>query len=64
MPIATILALLQAINAGAVVLGPMIALIKGGQAAGITDEQLQAQMEAFLAEAQKQNTADMDPTQR
>lgn len=64
MPIATILALLQAINAGAVVLGPMIALIKDGQAAGVTDEQLQTQMEAFLAEAQKQNATDMDPSQK
>jgi hypothetical protein len=59
-----ILALLQAINTGAVTVGPIIGLIKGGQAAGVTDEQLQAQMEAFLAEALEQNASDMDPKNR
>lgn len=62
MSIAAILALLQAINVGAVTVGPIIALIKDGQAAGVTDEQLQAQMEAFLADAQTQNAVDMNPS--
>lgn len=61
MNIVAILQLLQVINADAAIVAPLIAMIKGGQSAGITDEQLQAQMEAFLSEAQKLNASDMDP---
>lgn len=59
MGIAALLAILQAINVSSPLIGSLIAQIKGGQAAGKTDDEIWAEAMALAQETKRITEEDM-----